>query len=110
MTIRLIDVRTGATLATKQVPAGEDGQAVRVELPYTPPAKGEFDYKLEAEPLPNESNETDNAENLLVGTGTTDLVAFVGAPVVLGATTMLASYLPARRASHANPVTALRAE
>ncbi|MBT4865355.1 MAG: VWA domain-containing protein, partial [Planctomycetaceae bacterium] len=62
VTIRLIDDRTGVVLATKKLSAGEDGQAVRVELPYTPPTKGEFDYKLEAKPLPNESNVTDNVE------------------------------------------------
>ena len=48
--------------------------------------------------------------DLLVGTQSTDLVAFVGAPLVLGATAVLASYLPARRASRTDPVRALRAE
>ena len=47
---------------------------------------------------------------LLVDTGPTDLVAFLGAPLVLGVTAALASYLPARRASRANPVAALRAD
>jgi predicted permease len=48
--------------------------------------------------------------DLLVSTPTTDLMAFVGAPLVLGVTAVLASYLPARRASQADPVAALRAE
>ena len=47
---------------------------------------------------------------LLVGTRTSDPVALVAAPLALGATALLAAYLPARRASRANPVTALRAE
>lgn len=48
--------------------------------------------------------------DLLVGTRPTDLMAFVGAPLVLGATAVLAFYTPARRASRADPVAALRAE
>jgi predicted permease len=48
--------------------------------------------------------------DLLVGTPATDLAAFLGAPLVLGATAVLASYLPARRASRVSPVTALRAD
>ena len=37
-------------------------------------------------------------------------VTFLAAPLVLGATALLAAYLPARRASRANPVVALRAD
>jgi len=48
--------------------------------------------------------------DLLVGTRPTDLMAFVGAPLVLGATAVLALYMPARRASRADPVATLRAE
>ena len=48
--------------------------------------------------------------DLLVGTQTTDLAAFVSAPLVLAATALLVSYLPARRASRADPVAALRAD
>jgi predicted permease len=48
--------------------------------------------------------------DLLVGTRPTDLIAFVGAPLVLGATALLAFYMPTRRASRADPVAALRAD
>lgn len=47
---------------------------------------------------------------LLFGVGTADVVAFVGAPLLLGATAFLAAYVPARRASRVNPVSALRAD
>jgi len=47
---------------------------------------------------------------LLVDTGPTDVAAFPVAPLLLGATAVLTSYLPARRASRANPVIALRAD
>ena len=47
---------------------------------------------------------------LLFGVGTFDPVALTGAPLVLGAAAWLAAYLPARRASRANPLTALRAD
>ena len=35
---------------------------------------------------------------------------FIGAPVVLGLSSMLASYIPARRAMRIEPTTALRAQ
>jgi predicted permease len=47
---------------------------------------------------------------LLFGVGTFDPVALTGAPLVLGVAAWLAAYLPARRASRANPLAALRAE
>jgi putative ABC transport system permease protein len=46
----------------------------------------------------------------LFGVGPSDAVVFAGVAVVLGATTLLASYLPARRAAHLDPLAALRAE
>ncbi len=39
-----------------------------------------------------------------------DSITFVGAPLVLGATALLAAYLPARRATKLDPVAALRAD
>ncbi len=47
---------------------------------------------------------------LLFGIETFDLITFVAAPLVLGATALLAAYLPARRASRVDPVAALRAD
>ena len=45
---------------------------------------------------------------LLYGISTTDPVTVVGVVVLLGAMSLLACYLPARRAMRANPVTAIR--
>ena len=47
---------------------------------------------------------------LLFGIETFDPITFVGAGLVLGATSLLAAYLPARRASHVDLVAALRAD
>jgi predicted permease len=47
---------------------------------------------------------------LLYGVGTFEPVALIGAPLVLGIAAWLAAYLPARRASRANPLTALRTD
>ncbi len=47
---------------------------------------------------------------LLFGIETFDPVTFVAAPLVLGATALLAAYLPARQASRVDPVSALRAD
>jgi predicted lysophospholipase L1 biosynthesis ABC-type transport system permease subunit len=47
---------------------------------------------------------------LLFGVGSFDPVALLGAPLVLGLAAWLAAYLPARRASRANPLASLRAD
>ena len=48
--------------------------------------------------------------SLLFGVEALDPITFVGAPLVLGATALVATHLPARRASRADAVTALRAD
>jgi predicted permease len=47
---------------------------------------------------------------MLFGVGRFDPVALIGAPLVLGGAAWLAAYLPARRASRADPLAALRTE
>lgn len=47
---------------------------------------------------------------LLFGISPTDAVTFIGVPVALGATAVAASYLPALRAIHIDPIRALRTE
>jgi ABC-type lipoprotein release transport system permease subunit len=49
-------------------------------------------------------------KSYLVGVSAVDPITFVGVPVVLLVVTAVASFLPARRASGIDPVTALRQE
>jgi putative ABC transport system permease protein len=46
--------------------------------------------------------------SMLFGVGAADPVIFIGAPAVLAAASMMASYLPSRRAVRIEPTTALR--
>jgi macrolide transport system ATP-binding/permease protein len=50
------------------------------------------------------------ASSLLYGVSASDPIVFAGIPLILGVVTLLASYIPARRAMHINPVVALRYE
>jgi ABC-type antimicrobial peptide transport system permease subunit len=47
---------------------------------------------------------------MLFGIGTFEPLTLGGAPLVLGIAASLAAYLPARRASRADPLTALRTD
>ena len=47
-------------------------------------------------------------ESMLFGVRGLDPLTFIAAPVVLAASALLASYIPARRASRISPVDALR--
>ena len=48
--------------------------------------------------------------SLLYGVSATDLVTYASVPVLLGAVALLATYIPALRATRVDPLTAIRAE
>jgi ABC-type antimicrobial peptide transport system permease subunit len=50
------------------------------------------------------------AASFLYGVSATDLVAFASAACVLSVVSLIAAYIPARRATRVNPVQALRSE
>jgi ABC-type lipoprotein release transport system permease subunit len=48
--------------------------------------------------------------NMLFGTSATDIVTFSAVPLILGSIALLATWLPARRATRVDPIVALRDE
>jgi ABC-type lipoprotein release transport system permease subunit len=48
--------------------------------------------------------------SFLIGASATDPIAFVGAAILLGIISLLATWVPARRASLIDPMVALRSE
>jgi hypothetical protein len=62
LTVRLRDIDTRQVLASEQIKAGADGQSVKIELTYAPEAAGEFDYRLEIELQPGETNPDNNSQ------------------------------------------------
>jgi uncharacterized membrane protein len=60
--IQLRQAGTTKVLARKEVQAGDDAEPMKLELTYTPPEVGEFDFILEAKPLPKEFRLDNNRE------------------------------------------------
>jgi putative ABC transport system permease protein len=53
---------------------------------------------------------TRTLSSLLYGVGATDLLTYTVVPVVLGGIALLATYIPALRATRVDPLMAIRAE
>lgn len=62
VSITLRQQDTDRILAETRVRLAADGRPARFELTHTPSGAGEFDYVLEAGPLPKESNTHNNSE------------------------------------------------
>jgi hypothetical protein len=60
ITVRLKQKGSSRILAEQTVRTGGEGEAVSVELPYSPPEKGEFEYVLEIPLDPEETNSNNN--------------------------------------------------
>ena len=62
VTVELKLKDSAEVLASKKVNVGSDGQPVKLEIPYTPPLEGEFDYVIKVRPLAKETNRENNSE------------------------------------------------
>ncbi|MBC8114775.1 MAG: hypothetical protein H7062_10385 [Candidatus Saccharimonas sp.] len=62
VTLRLRKEGDSTALATQEVTAPADGQALKVELSYTSPTAGEFDLVLQIVPPSDETNKENNFE------------------------------------------------
>ena len=62
LTIQVREKRSGEVLASRQMRAPRDGAVADVEIAYTPPVEGEFEFAVEVVPQPRESNGQNNAE------------------------------------------------
>ena len=62
VTLRLRKEGDSAALATQEITAPNDGQALKVELSYTSPVAGEFDLVLQIVPPSDETNKENNHE------------------------------------------------
>lgn len=62
VTLRLRKEGDSTSLATQDITAPDDGQPLKVELSYTSPTAGEFDFVLQIVPPSDESNRENNHE------------------------------------------------
>lgn len=60
--VSLREEGSGRQLQTDRVTITSDEQTQKLELSYTPPEVGEFDFAIEVEPLPKEANKDNNRE------------------------------------------------
>ncbi len=62
LTLRLRQEGNSTPLTSQEITAPADGQTVKVELSYSSPTAGEFDFALEVVPLSDETNKLNNLE------------------------------------------------
>ena len=62
LTLRLRQEGNSTPLTSQEITAPADGQTAKVELSYSSPTAGEFDFALEVVPLSDETNKLNNLE------------------------------------------------
>jgi hypothetical protein len=60
--VTLREDSSSQTLASQLVRVPKDGQPIKIEISYAPPAPGEFDYTLEVAQQPGDANAANNSE------------------------------------------------